>query len=271
MGTNVDVYQRAEGRYRLMPEILTALRDFANPFSVLTKGTLILRDLELLKQAASVTDVSLAMSIGFVDERMWRAVESGTPSPRRRLDALARLTDAGFSVGVPDAPILPGLTDTDESIEETVAAIAARARASVTPLPLHLRPGAREWYAAWLTREHPSWRRATASCSAGGSYSPQATSKELGARVPDGGAPPSGLRRGEPAIEGDRTPAGPGRTAAAAPRREPSSLIANATATASAAGEAGVPSVAPRGWRQPAGRCPTHGGSIRRPRAPSDS
>ena len=123
MGTNVDVYQRAEGRYRLMPAILAALRDFANPFSILTKGTLILRDLELLRQAGTVTNVSLAMSVGFVDESMWRAVESGTPSPRRRLDAVRRLADAGFAVGVLMAPILPGLTDTDESVEETVAAI----------------------------------------------------------------------------------------------------------------------------------------------------
>src|SRR5690349_3784285 len=79
MGTNVDVYQRAEGRYRLMPPILTALRDFANPFSILTKGTLILRDLDLLRQAAAVTDVSLSYSIGFLNDEMWRSVESGTP------------------------------------------------------------------------------------------------------------------------------------------------------------------------------------------------
>ena len=183
MGTNVDVYQRAEGRYRLMPEILAALRDFANPFSILTKGTLILRDLPLLKQAASVTDVSLSMSVGFVDERMWRAVEPGTPSPRRRLDALARLTDAGFAVHVLMAPILPGLTDSDESIEETVAAIAAAGAASVSPLGLHLRPGAREWYASWLTREHPELAPRYRELFGTGSYLPQTFQKELGARV----------------------------------------------------------------------------------------
>jgi DNA repair photolyase len=166
-----------------MPEILAALRDFANPFSILTKGTLILRDLPLLKEAASVTDVSLSMSIGFVDERMWRAVESGTPNPRRRLDAVARLTDAGFSVGVLMAPILPGLTDSDESIEETVSAIAAAGAASVTPLALHLRPGAREWYAGWLTREHPELAPRYRELFGNGSYAPQSFQKELGARV----------------------------------------------------------------------------------------
>src|SRR5215472_3888872 len=89
MGTNVDCYQRAEGRYRLMPGILTALRDAANPFSILTKGTLILRDLDLLSQAASVTRVGISFSVGFVDETVWRSVEPGTPSPQRRLDACA--------------------------------------------------------------------------------------------------------------------------------------------------------------------------------------
>jgi DNA repair photolyase len=183
MGTNVDCYQRAEGRYRLMPGILTALRDFANPFSILTKGTLILRDLDLLRQAASVTDVSLSVSVGFVDEAMWRAVESGTPSPRRRLDAVRTLTDAGFSVGVLMAPILPGLTDTDQSIEATVAAIAEAGAVSVSPLALHLRPGAREWYAAWLTREHPGLAPRYRELFAGGSYAPQAYQREIGARV----------------------------------------------------------------------------------------
>ncbi|GID94353.1 intein-containing Rv2578c family radical SAM protein [Amorphoplanes digitatis] len=183
IGTNVDVYQRAEGRYRLMPRILTALRDFANPFSILTKGTLLLRDLDLLRQAASVTDVSLSMSIGFVDERMWRAVEQGAPSPRRRLDVVRRLTDAGFPVSVLMAPILPGLTDSDESIEETVAAVAAAGAVSVTPLPLHLRTGAREWYAAWLTRDHPELAARYRELYRDGSYLPQKLQQEIGARV----------------------------------------------------------------------------------------
>jgi DNA repair photolyase len=183
MGTNVDVYQRAEGRYRLMPEILAALRDFANPFSILTKGTLILRDLELLQQAATVTDVGLSMSVGFVDATIWRSVEPGTPSPRRRLDAVRRLTDAGFAVGVLMAPILPGLTDTAESIEETVAAIAEAGAISVTPLPLHLRPGAREWYAGWLGRTHPHLVGRYRELFGKGSYLPQEYQREVGARV----------------------------------------------------------------------------------------
>jgi DNA repair photolyase len=197
MGTNVDVYQRAEGRYKLMPQILAALRDFANPFSILTKGTLILRDLELLKQAAEVTSVSVSYSVGFLNDEMWRSVESGTPSPRRRLDAVRTLADAGFSVGVLMAPILPGLTDTDESIEETVAAIAAAGAASVTPLPLHLRPGAREWYASWLTREHPALAPRYRELYRSGSYLPQTYQHEIGAKVRMA-ARRHGLYRAEP-------------------------------------------------------------------------
>jgi DNA repair photolyase len=183
MGTNVDCYQRAEGRYRLMPEIIAALRDFANPFSILTKGTLILRDMGLLEQAARVTSVGLSMSIGFVDEAVWRSVEPGTPSPRRRLDAVRRLTDAGFAVGVLMAPILPGITDTTESIDETVHAIAAAGAASVTPLALHLRTGAREWYMAWLARERPDLLPLYRALYGDGAYLGSGYQREVAARV----------------------------------------------------------------------------------------
>lgn len=166
-----------------MPQIIGALRDFANPFSILTKGTLILRDLPLLRQAAEVTAVGISFSVGFVDEHLWRSVEPGTPHPRRRLDAVRALADAGFSVGVLMAPILPGLSDSDESIDATVSAIAAAGATSVTALPLHLRPGAREWYAHWLAREHPHLVPRYRELYRAGAYAPQAYQRELTARV----------------------------------------------------------------------------------------
>ncbi|MGC4877980.1 intein-containing Rv2578c family radical SAM protein [Micromonospora sp. DT43] len=196
MGTNVDCYQRAEGRYRLMPQIIAALRDFANPFSILTKGTLILRDLPLLREAAEVTRVGISYSVGFVDEQLWRGVEPGTPHPSRRLDAVRRLTDAGFEVGVLMAPILPGLSDGDESIDATVAAIAAAGATSVTPLALHLRPGAREWYAQWLAQDHPHLVPRYRELYRAGAYAPQAYQRELTARVRIA-ARRHGLHRGE--------------------------------------------------------------------------
>jgi DNA repair photolyase len=179
MGTNVDCYQRVEGRYRLMRDILAALRDHSNPFSILTKGTLILRDLDLLTQAAQVTDVSANVSVGTVDTLMWRALEPGTPSPLRRLEACRTLNQAGISCGVLMAPIVPYLTDRPEQLERTVAAIAESGAVSVTPIVLHLRPGAREWFMAWLGREHPQLVVAYRELYRGGSYAPSEYQKTV--------------------------------------------------------------------------------------------
>ncbi|POX38521.1 radical SAM protein [Streptomyces sp. Ru73] len=173
MGTNVDCYQRAEGRYRLMPGIIGALRDHANPFSILTKGTLILRDLDLLREAAEVTDVGISMSVGFLDRELWRTVEPGTPSPERRLDAVRTLTGHGIGCGVLMAPVIPFLGDHPDQLRATVRAIAAAGASSVTPLVLHLRPGAREWFMAWLEHHHPHLVRRYERLYADGAYAPK--------------------------------------------------------------------------------------------------
>ncbi|WP_199546200.1 Rv2578c family radical SAM protein [Streptomyces sp. N35] len=173
MGTNVDCYQRAEGRYRLMPGIISALRDYANPFSILTKGTLILRDLDLLRQAAEVTEVGVSVSVGFTDQALWRTVEPGTPSPERRLDAVRTLTEHGIGCGVLMAPVIPFLGDSPDQLRATVRAIAAAGATSVTPLVLHLRPGAREWFMAWLGRHHPYLVRRYERLYAEGAYAPK--------------------------------------------------------------------------------------------------
>ncbi|MFJ3924664.1 Rv2578c family radical SAM protein [Streptomyces sp. NPDC090022] len=172
VGTNVDYYQRAEGRYRPMPGIIEALRDHANPFSILTKGTLILRDLGLLREAAEVTEVGISVSVGFTDPALWRTVEPGTPSPARRLDVVRTLTDHGIGCGVLMAPVIPFLSDAPEQLRATVAAIAASGATSVTPLVLHLRPGAREWFTAWLAAHHPHLVERYERMYAGGSYAP---------------------------------------------------------------------------------------------------
>jgi DNA repair photolyase len=183
MGTNVDCYQRAEGRYALMPEIIAALRDAGNPFSILTKGTLLLRDLDLLRAAARVTDVGLSVSVGSVDAGLWRRVEPGTPSPRARLRMVRTLTDAGFRVGVLMAPILPHLGDSPGRLEETVRAIAESGASSLTPLVLHLRPGAREWYHRWLAREHPDLVPVYRDLYGSGSYAQAAYRRRISATV----------------------------------------------------------------------------------------
>ncbi|MFI6943597.1 Rv2578c family radical SAM protein [Streptomyces sp. NPDC050418] len=173
MGTNVDCYQRAEGRYRLMPGIIEALRDYANPFSILTKGTLILRDLDLLRQAAEVTEVGISVSVGFTDQALWRTIEPGTPSPERRLDVVRTLTSHGIECGVLMAPVIPFLGDSPEQLRATVRAIAASGATSVTPLVLHLRPGAREWFMAWLAHHHPGLVQRYERMYAEGAYAPK--------------------------------------------------------------------------------------------------
>jgi DNA repair photolyase len=155
MGTGTDPYQRVEGRYRLMRGILEALVDARNPFSILTKGTLILRDVDLLQRAAEVASVSAAFSIGTLDERVWRETEPGTPSPKARMQAVRELNEAGIPAGVMLAPILPGISDAPEQIRAVVeAAIDARAT-HVSPIMLHLRPGVREEFLPWLEEHHP--------------------------------------------------------------------------------------------------------------------
>lgn len=155
MGTNVDNYQRAEGRYRLMRGVLEALRDARNPFSILTKGSLILRDVDLLQRCAEVADVGTNVSVGFVDRELWRAVEPGTPSPQRRLEVCRTLNEAGIRCGVLMAPIIPFLSDSDEQLRATVEAIAATGPTHIAPIVLHLRTGARQWFMRWLGEHRP--------------------------------------------------------------------------------------------------------------------
>ncbi|HWH33045.1 MAG TPA: radical SAM protein, partial [Egibacteraceae bacterium] len=173
MGTNTDPYQRCEGRYRLMPDIIQALADGLTPFSILTKGTLITRDLDVLTAAARRVEVRAALTIGMLDEALWRSSEPGTPSPRARLDAVRALTEAGIPTGVMLAPIMPGLNDDPGQLAELVDAAADAGATHVTPIVLHLRPGVREVFWPWLQRTHPElegryaalYRRSTADKS----------------------------------------------------------------------------------------------------------
>jgi DNA repair photolyase len=155
MGTNTDPYQRAEGKYRLTRGIVEALSAAANPFSILTKSTLILGDLERLAEAARRTRVRADLSIGTLDEEVWRLSEPGTPHPRQRVAAVARLNQAGIPSGVLVAPVLPGLSDHPDQLEEVVNACVEAGAAFVSVVALHLRPGVAEHYMAWLDSVRP--------------------------------------------------------------------------------------------------------------------
>ena len=183
MGTNVDCYQRAEGRYQLMRGIIAALRDAANPFSILTKGTLILRDLDLLLEAAEVTDVGLNVSAAFVDTSLWRAIEPGTPAPERRIEVCATLNDNGLRCGVLMGPVVPYLSDSPAQLDAAVRQIAAAGAAHVTPIVLHLRPGTREWFLGWLRTAHPELVAKYAELYDRGSYAPRDYQARITAQV----------------------------------------------------------------------------------------
>jgi len=153
LGTNTDPYQWVEGRYKLMPGIWEAMRDAANPCSLLTKSPLLLRDLELMKQINQRTDFSAALSVPTLDEKAWRATEPHTPNPRARLEAVAELTRAGIRTGVLIAPLMPGVNDAPEQVEPILELAAEAGAAYVTGIALHLRGEVRDLWFEWL-REH---------------------------------------------------------------------------------------------------------------------
>src|SRR5271170_2888631 len=183
MGTNVDCYQRAEGRYQLMPGIIGALKDAANPFSILTKGTLILRDIDLLAEAAEITDVGLNVSVGFIDKELWRSVEPGTPAPGRRLEACAALNERGLRCGVLMGPVIPFLSDSPAQLEAAVSQIAAAGATSVTPIVLHLRPGTRDWFFSWLQAQHPELVDSYLELYGRGAYAPKTYQARIAGQV----------------------------------------------------------------------------------------
>jgi DNA repair photolyase len=131
------------------------LTEARNPFSILTKSTLILRDLDLLKRASEVTDLRVNLSIGTLDEATWKATEPGTPHPRQRVEAVRKLVDAGIETGVLVAPVIPGMSDDAEQLEAVTAACVDAGAVSVSAIALFLKPGVKEHWFEWLERERP--------------------------------------------------------------------------------------------------------------------
>jgi DNA repair photolyase len=184
MGTNTDPYQPCEGRYRLTRGVLETLAEHGQPFSLLTKSTMILRDRDVLAAAAGAGLARAALSIGTLREDVWRATEPGTPPPARRVEALARLVEAGVPTSVLVAPIIPGLSDDAEGLEEVVRAVVAAGAASVTPILLHLRPGVREVFSPWLEGMRPDLVPRYAELYARRSgYAPEAEQRAVARRV----------------------------------------------------------------------------------------
>jgi DNA repair photolyase len=184
LGTNTDPYQRAEGRYQLLPGIIEALANSGTPLSILTKGTLLRRDLPAIVAASSQVPVDLALSIAIFDDELQRSVEPGTPATAARLATVTAVRNAGLDCGVFMMPILPYLTDTRAHLDYALAQIKAAGATSVLYTALHLRPGAKDWYFSWLEQNHPELRDRYSTMYYGTrSYAPVEYRKWLAAKI----------------------------------------------------------------------------------------
>lgn len=183
-GTATDPYQPAEARYRLTRGCLSALSDFRTPVGLITKGTLVLRDLEVLVELSRRARLTVTLSVPTVDESVWSRTEPGTPPPRQRLKVLRRLVEAGIEAGVGMAPILPGLSDGPRELEATVKAAAESGACFVWANLLYLKPGTKEHYLAFLGREYPHLLPRYATLFPGASaYAPSPVKESIGAAV----------------------------------------------------------------------------------------
>jgi len=155
LGTNTDPYQWVEGRYKLMRGIWEALRDAENPCSILTKSPLLLRDLDLMKEIAAVTEISACLSVPTLDEKAWRATEPHTPHPRARLEAVAELNRNGIPTGVLMAPLIPGINDAPEQVEKIVEIATEAGATYIGGQTLFLSTAVRRIFMDWLRDYRP--------------------------------------------------------------------------------------------------------------------
>jgi DNA repair photolyase len=155
IGAATDPYQPAEGRYKLTRGCLEALAERSNPFQLITRGPMIVRDVDVLVEAAKRAKVGITFSIPTLDEEVWRKTEPSTAHPRQRLRALKTLVDAGVKVGVGMAPILPGISDRPEQLREVVAAAREAGATGVWANVLFLRPGTREHFLECVAEDFP--------------------------------------------------------------------------------------------------------------------
>jgi DNA repair photolyase len=183
MGTNTDPYQWVEGRYKLMRGIWEAFRDAANPCSVLTKSPLLLRDLDLMKEIAAVTDISANLSVPTIDEKAWRASEPHTPNPRARLEAVGELNRAGIPTGILVAPLMPGINDDPAQVQEILQAAADAGATGVSGIGLHLRGEVRGVFMDWLRSYRPDLVERYEELYARSAYLPRVEQERIGALV----------------------------------------------------------------------------------------
>src|SRR3954454_1077097 len=177
IGAATDPYQPAEGRYRLTRACLGALCAASNPFSIITRGPMIVRDVDVLAEASRRADVSVTFSVPTIDDDVWRTTEPGTAPPRQRLRALKVLIDAGVRASVGMAPLLPGLSDHPRSLERVVVAAREAGACGIWANLLYLAPGTREHFLDCLARDWPELLPDYEQLYARGAYLPRAESE----------------------------------------------------------------------------------------------
>jgi DNA repair photolyase len=185
IGAATDPYQPCEGRYRLTRACLEVLAGAANPFSLITRGPMVVRDIDVLARAAARAEVSVTFSVPTLDEEIWRRTEPGTAPPRQRLRAVTRLVEAGIKASVGMAPILPGISDAPDQLAEVVRAAREAGATSVWANLLNLRPGTREHFLEHLARDWPELLPEYERLYAGRAYLPAAETKPVRALVSD--------------------------------------------------------------------------------------
>ena len=185
IGAATDPYQPAEGRFRLTRACLAVLAEASTPFSIITRGPLVVRDIDVLQEALARAEVGVYVSLPTIDERVWRTTEPGTAPPRSRLEAIRRLSDAGIQVGVGMAPILPGLSDAPEQLEEVVRAARAAGARSIWANLLYLREGTREHFLEALAEDWPEHAERYEQLYAGRAYLPDAMVRPVKEHVRD--------------------------------------------------------------------------------------
>ncbi len=183
IGAATDPYQPAEGRYRLTRACIVELARARTPFSIITRGPMIRRDVDVLVDAARRAPVHVSFSVPTLDERVWRATEPGTARPERRLETVRVLADAGLDVGVAMAPILPGLTDAPDSLRAVVTAARAAGARGIWAGLVHLRPGTREHFLDALAAEWPELLPDYEHLFAGRAYLPATLTKPVTEQV----------------------------------------------------------------------------------------
>ena len=178
IGTACDPYQPAELKYSLTHRILKVLRDAANPVSLVTKSPFVVRDADVIASLGQVADVTINFSISTLDEEIWKRIEPSTARPAKRLEAMRFLSERGIRCGVMLAPVLPGLTDDPQSLEDVVEAAREHGASFVHDNVLYLKPGTKEWFMPFLREAYPHLSERYAKYYRG-SYAPRTYTQDV--------------------------------------------------------------------------------------------